>query len=251
MKFIFIYLYLSEKAMAPHSSTLAWKIPRTEEPGGLQSMGSLRVGHDWATSFSLFTFMHWRRKWQPTPMFSPGESQGWGSLVGCRLWVTQSRTRLKWLSNLYLCDFFHQLFSDYDNFILSGISVYIYYSIFSLCILFSLFFWFSLIFFSLFADMFSLFPSSFFLPLWVFSNFLFSTFVYAFFPCFPSFFNFLHFFLNLLWFKLSIPVLLNKNYGLCQLIHIYLRKYCIFPSCRSLIFIPEFLWSKRVLGFCS
>ena len=35
-----------EKAMAPHSSTLAWKIPWMEEPGGLQSMGSLRVGHD-------------------------------------------------------------------------------------------------------------------------------------------------------------------------------------------------------------
>ena len=58
---------IQEKAMAPHSSTLAWKIPWTEEPGGLQSMGSLRVGHDWATSLSLFTFMHWRRKWQPTP----------------------------------------------------------------------------------------------------------------------------------------------------------------------------------------
>ena len=49
-------------------------------------MGSLRVGHDWATSLSLFTFMHWRRKWQPTPVFLPGESQGWGSLVGCHLW---------------------------------------------------------------------------------------------------------------------------------------------------------------------
>ena len=36
--------------------------------------------------FPLFTFMHWRRKWQPTPVFLPGESQGWGSLVGCRLW---------------------------------------------------------------------------------------------------------------------------------------------------------------------
>ena len=45
-----------EKAMAPHSSTLAWKIPWTEEPVRLQSMGSLRVGHDWATSLSLFTF---------------------------------------------------------------------------------------------------------------------------------------------------------------------------------------------------
>ena len=77
---------LPEKAMAPHSSTLAWKIPWTEEPGRLQSMGSWRVGHDWATSRSLFTFMHWRRKWQPTPVFLPGESQGRRSLVGCRLW---------------------------------------------------------------------------------------------------------------------------------------------------------------------
>ena len=84
--YIYIYIYISEKAMAPHSSTLAWKIPWMEEPGGLQFMGSLRVGHDWATSFSLFTFMHWRRKWQPTPVFLPGESQGQGSLMGCRLW---------------------------------------------------------------------------------------------------------------------------------------------------------------------
>ena len=41
-----ILLFLTEKAMAPHSSTLAWKIPWTEEPGKLQSMGSLGVGHD-------------------------------------------------------------------------------------------------------------------------------------------------------------------------------------------------------------
>ena len=40
----------------------------------------------WATWLSLFTFLHWRRKWQPTPAFLSGESQGWGSLVGCRLW---------------------------------------------------------------------------------------------------------------------------------------------------------------------
>ena len=79
--------------MAPHSSTLAWKIQWMEEPGGLQSMGSLRVGHDWATSLSLFTFMHWRRKWQPTPLFLPGESQGRGSLLGCHLWgLTESDT---------------------------------------------------------------------------------------------------------------------------------------------------------------
>ena len=62
------------------------KIPWTEEPGGLQSMGSRRVGHDWASSLWLFTFMHWKRKWQPTPVFLPGESQGRGSLVGCRPW---------------------------------------------------------------------------------------------------------------------------------------------------------------------
>ena len=85
-----------------HSSTLAWKIPWTEEPGGLQSMGSRRVGQDWLTSLTLFTFMHWRRKWQPTPVFLPGEFQGcdfvgncdgfygefWRNsqaLVGCRL----------------------------------------------------------------------------------------------------------------------------------------------------------------------
>ena len=74
-----------EKAMATHSSTLVWTIPWAEEPGRLKSMGSRRVGHDCVTSLSLFTFMHLRRKWQPTPVFLPGESQGLGSLVGCRL----------------------------------------------------------------------------------------------------------------------------------------------------------------------
>ena len=77
---------MEEKAKAPHSSTLAWKTPWMEEPGRLQSIGSLRVGHGWAASLSLFTFMHWRRKWQPTAVFLPGESQGQGSLVGCCLW---------------------------------------------------------------------------------------------------------------------------------------------------------------------
>ena len=67
-------------------SMFAQKTSWTEEPGGLQSMGSPRVRHDWATSLSLFTFMHWRRKWQPTPVFLPAESQGRGSLVGCHLW---------------------------------------------------------------------------------------------------------------------------------------------------------------------
>ena len=72
--------------MATPSSTLAWKIPWTEEPGRLQSTGSLGVGHDWATSLSLFPFMHWRRKWQATWVFFLGASQGRGSLMGCRLW---------------------------------------------------------------------------------------------------------------------------------------------------------------------
>ena len=85
--------------MAPRSSTLAWKIPWTAEPGRLPSMGSLRVGHNWMTSLSLFPFTHWRRKWRPTPVFLPRESQGWGSLVGFRLWVAQSQTQLKWLSS--------------------------------------------------------------------------------------------------------------------------------------------------------
>ena len=85
--------------MVPHSSTLAWEIPWTEEPGGLQSMGLLRVGHDWVTSLSLFTFMHWRRKWQPIPVFLPGEPRDgkawWAAVYG----VAQSRTWLKRLSS--------------------------------------------------------------------------------------------------------------------------------------------------------
>ena len=75
--------------MAPHSSTLAWKIPWMEEPGRLQSMGSLRVKHDRATSFhfSLSCIGEGNgNPWQPTPVFLPGESQGQGSLVGCHLW---------------------------------------------------------------------------------------------------------------------------------------------------------------------
>ena len=85
--------------MTPHSSTLAWKIPWTEEPDRLQSMGSLGVGHDWATSLSLFTFMHWRRKWQPTLVFLPRESQGRGAWWAAVYGVAQSRTGLKRLSS--------------------------------------------------------------------------------------------------------------------------------------------------------
>ena len=87
-----------------------------EEPGRLQYMGSLRIGHDWATSLSLFIFMHWRRKWQPTPVFLPGESQGRGILVGCRPWgrtesdtteVTQHVQGNFLIFNLTLTHLFH------------------------------------------------------------------------------------------------------------------------------------------------
>ena len=85
--------------MAPHSSTLAWKIPWTEKPGGLQSMGLLRVGHDWATSLSLSIFMHWRRKWQPTPVFLPGNPRDGGAWWAAVYGVTWSWTQLKRLSS--------------------------------------------------------------------------------------------------------------------------------------------------------
>ena len=90
--------------MAPYFSTLAWKIPGVEEPGRLQSIGSRRVRHNWATSFSLFTFMNWRRKWQPIPVFLPEETQGawWAAIYG----VTQSRT---WLSSFTFTFHFHAL----------------------------------------------------------------------------------------------------------------------------------------------
>ena len=88
--------------MATYSSTLAWRIPWTEVPG-IHPMdggvhGSLRVGPNWATSLSLFTFMHWRRKWQPTPVFLPGEFQG-GEPGGLPSMWSHSRTRLKWLNS--------------------------------------------------------------------------------------------------------------------------------------------------------
>ena len=88
-----------EKAMATHSSTLVSKVQWMEEPCRLQSKGSLRVRHNWVTSLSLFTLMQWRRKWQPTPVFLPGESQGWGAWWAAVYGAARSRTRLKWLSS--------------------------------------------------------------------------------------------------------------------------------------------------------
>ena len=86
------------RAWEPTTVFLPRESPSTEEPSGLQSVGSQRVGHDWVTkaqhsiprgkrvTTNLDLAMHWRRKWQPTPVFLPGESQGWLSLVGCHLW---------------------------------------------------------------------------------------------------------------------------------------------------------------------
>ena len=85
--------------MATHSSTLAWKIPWTKEPGGLQSMGSLRVGHDWATSLSLFTFMHWRRKCQPIQCSCLENLRDRGAWWAAIYGVEQSQTWLKRLSS--------------------------------------------------------------------------------------------------------------------------------------------------------
>ena len=94
--------------MAPHSSILAWKIPWMEEPGRLQSMRSLRVGYNWTSSLSLFTLMHWRRKWHPTPVFLPGKSHGWRSLEGfslCGRWGSDTTERLPFHFSLFTFHF--------------------------------------------------------------------------------------------------------------------------------------------------
>ena len=89
----------SEKAMAPHSSTLAWKIPWTEEPARLQSMGLLRVGHDWATSLSLFLSCIGEGNGSPLRCSCPENPRDGGAWWAAVYGVTQSRTRLKWLSS--------------------------------------------------------------------------------------------------------------------------------------------------------
>ena len=90
--------------MAPQSSILAWKIPWAEDPGRLLSMGSLRVEHDWATSLSFFTFMHWRRKCTCSCLENPRDGGAWWAAV---YGVAQSWTRLKWLSSSILTSIHH------------------------------------------------------------------------------------------------------------------------------------------------
>ena len=97
-----VWARLAYVSFLPHD-LVTGGIPHTGSRHCSPWMGSRRVRHAWATSLSLFTFMHWRRKWQPTPIFLPGESQEWGSMVGyspqCQepAWgippVTMSRSR--------------------------------------------------------------------------------------------------------------------------------------------------------------
>ena len=111
-----------EKEMATHSSTLAWKIPWTEERGSLQSMGMQRVGHDWTTSLrdpwwlrGYSVCLQWgrprfdpwvrkipsRRNWQSTPLFLPWESHGGRSLVGYSPWDCKESDTTEWLHFLW------------------------------------------------------------------------------------------------------------------------------------------------------
>ena len=93
----FIRFCFMEQAMAPHSSTLAWKLPWTEGPGRLKSMGSRRVGHDWATSLSLSCIGEGNgNPLQRSCLENPREEGAWWAAV---YGVAQSQTWLKWLSS--------------------------------------------------------------------------------------------------------------------------------------------------------
>ena len=102
-----------EKAMATHSSTLAWKIPWMEEPGRLPSMGSLGVRHYRATSLSLFPFMHWEANGNPLQCSCLENLRDWGAWWAAVYGVAQNRTRLKRLSSsssgILLCSTYHCL----------------------------------------------------------------------------------------------------------------------------------------------
>ena len=67
-----------EKGMATHSNIFAWRIPWTEEPSGLQSMASQRVGHDWVTN--IFTYFQWRCRHKEQTFGHRGERRGWNEL---------------------------------------------------------------------------------------------------------------------------------------------------------------------------
>ena len=95
------YHAVLEKEMATHSIVLAWRIPGTLEPGGLQSMGSHRVGYDWGNLAAAA----WRRNWLPTSVFLPGKSHGQRSLAGYSSWgckesIMKTHRNDEWLKGI-------------------------------------------------------------------------------------------------------------------------------------------------------
>ena len=95
---VYSIIQILEKEMATQSITPAWKIPWMEEPGRLQSMQSQRVEHK-QLHFLSFYSSFWRRKWQCTPLFLPGESHGQRGLVGYSLWGCKESDTTKQLNN--------------------------------------------------------------------------------------------------------------------------------------------------------
>ena len=99
------YIYLWSCDGEGNGIPLQYSCLENAMDGGAWKAAVHGVAKSWTRlSDFTFTFMHWRRKWQPTPVFLPGESQGQGSLVGCRLWGhtesdTPGGTQLKWLSS--------------------------------------------------------------------------------------------------------------------------------------------------------
>ena len=120
-------VYQTEKAMASQLQYPCLENPMDGGAWWAAVHGLRRVGHDWATSLSLFTFIHWRRKRQPTSVFLPGESQGQGSLVGCHLWghTESDTTEATWRQQQQHCvpgtslnpshALIHQIFSMYSK----------------------------------------------------------------------------------------------------------------------------------------
>ena len=97
MEICVLVAYSTEKAMAPHSITLAWKIPWTEEPGRLQYMGSRRLVHDWVTSFHFSCIGEGNgNPLQCSCLENPRDGGAWWAAISG---VAQSQTRLKWLSS--------------------------------------------------------------------------------------------------------------------------------------------------------
>ena len=107
-------IFATEKAMATYSSTLAWKLPWTEEPGRLQSMGSLRVRHDWSTSLSFSLSRIGEGNGNPLQcscLENPRDSGTWLAAV-CG--VTQRRTWLKRHSSSIFAKYLNEWFSDFS-----------------------------------------------------------------------------------------------------------------------------------------